>query len=216
MEKALTIKNPWAYLIATGTKTVENRSRRTHYRGKVLLHSSKQMDNRYRDMSTMFTYDQWLALTLQQQEKCVSGILHMSAIIGEAEIVDCIENSKSVWAEPGQWHWIIKNAVMYEKPILNVKGQLGIWNCTDRRYARLIGFTDNSDDIDFIERVIEKNLHIEWKNDDKNVYYIYLTKEEFDTQMKSIHRTWCCPKTGLGDGFDDEYFQSTHAKSQIK
>ena len=129
MQKALTIKNPWAHLIATGIKDIENRSRRTHYRGKILLHTSKQMDSRWPNVLRLFTPEQILKIPSENLGRIIhASELNMSAIIGEAEIVDCIQNSKSVWAEPGQWHWIIKNAVMYEKPILHVKGQLGIWN----------------------------------------------------------------------------------------
>jgi len=50
------------------------------------------------------------------------------AIIGEVSIVDCINNSKSVWALPDHWHWMLEDAKFYDKPILGVKGRLGIWN----------------------------------------------------------------------------------------
>ena len=51
-----------------------------------------------------------------------------SAIIGSIEIVNCINNSISIWAEPGQWHWILANPELFDKPILNVPGRLGLWN----------------------------------------------------------------------------------------
>ncbi len=35
--KALSVRAPWARLIASGQKTVELRSRRTHYRGELLI-----------------------------------------------------------------------------------------------------------------------------------------------------------------------------------
>ena len=35
--RALSVRAPWAGLIATGTKTLEVRSRRTHYRGELLI-----------------------------------------------------------------------------------------------------------------------------------------------------------------------------------
>ena len=43
--KALSIKQPWAWLIVNGWKDVENRSWNTHYRGRVLIHAGKTMDN---------------------------------------------------------------------------------------------------------------------------------------------------------------------------
>jgi len=39
-EKCLSINEPWAYLIAAGWKTVENRTWHTNYRGRILIHAS--------------------------------------------------------------------------------------------------------------------------------------------------------------------------------
>ncbi len=36
---ALSVHQPWAWLIVAGFKHIENRSRRTHYRGPVLIHA---------------------------------------------------------------------------------------------------------------------------------------------------------------------------------
>ena len=37
--KTISIKQPWASLIAHGIKDIENRSCRTNYRGRVLIHA---------------------------------------------------------------------------------------------------------------------------------------------------------------------------------
>ncbi len=37
--KAISIKQPWTYLIASGIKDVENRSWETSYRGRVYIHA---------------------------------------------------------------------------------------------------------------------------------------------------------------------------------
>ena len=39
--RALTIRQPWASLIALGVKTIETRSWQTHYRGPLLIHAGK-------------------------------------------------------------------------------------------------------------------------------------------------------------------------------
>lgn len=39
--KCLSIREPWASLIASGQKTIETRTWKTNYRGPVLLHASK-------------------------------------------------------------------------------------------------------------------------------------------------------------------------------
>ena len=53
--------------------------------------------------------------------------LPVQAIIGEAELIDVVKNSKEVFATPGDFHWVMKNPVLYEKPILNVMGKLRLW-----------------------------------------------------------------------------------------
>ena len=41
--KALTVRHPWAYMIAIGRKTIENRGRRTKYRGPLIIHASQDL-----------------------------------------------------------------------------------------------------------------------------------------------------------------------------
>jgi hypothetical protein len=50
-------------------------------------------------------------------------------IIGSVELVDCVKNSKSRWAEKGMWHWIFWDPIMLENPIL-ARGDLGRWEYT--------------------------------------------------------------------------------------
>jgi len=42
--RALSIKPPWIELIVEGRKTIETRTWRTNYRGKILLCSSQTVD----------------------------------------------------------------------------------------------------------------------------------------------------------------------------
>ena len=54
--------------------------------------------------------------------------MECSSIIGSVEIVDCVLNHPSVWAEKGVYHWVLANPILFEKPIVDVKGKLGLWN----------------------------------------------------------------------------------------
>ena len=49
------------------------------------------------------------------------------AIIGEAELVDIVRNLKDAFATPNDYHWVMANPVLYEKPIANVMGKLKLW-----------------------------------------------------------------------------------------
>jgi hypothetical protein len=115
--KAFSVKQPWAYLICSGIKNVENRSWKTKFRGRVLIHSSKKISE--------------LDINIEQQKNIsydIKKLLKFGSIIGSVEIVDCIKNSKSIWAEEGKYHWILKNPILFDIPIENIKGNLSFWN----------------------------------------------------------------------------------------
>lgn len=107
--KALTIRQPWAWLIANGFKDIENRSWRTNYRGKFYIHAAK----------TMSASDKAVALSLYNGFFPDSNVpikdapdtinLLLGGIIGVAEIVDCVSESDSKWFE-GDYGFVIKNA----------------------------------------------------------------------------------------------------------
>jgi hypothetical protein len=49
------------------------------------------------------------------------------AIIGEATLSDIVQNSDDDFAIAGQYHWIMSDPVLYDKPILKVMGRLRLW-----------------------------------------------------------------------------------------
>ena len=128
--KTLTIKNPWAGLILLGMKDVENRTWKTDYRGKLLIHSSKSKkdlreneDYIARNILTQEEYDS-LSKNINAQTVCRS----FGKIIGEVELVDCVQNYQSKWAEKeeGVWHWVLKNPIIYDR-FIEAKGKLKLW-----------------------------------------------------------------------------------------
>lgn len=126
--KALTIKQPYAQLIVDGIKDIENRTWPTIRRGKVLIHVSQFKIKSETNFYNIVTPEQWNNLPGYMTDDIADDNFVRSAIIGEIEIVDCIKDSKSIWALPDHWHWIIANPVRYEQPILNVKGALSFWD----------------------------------------------------------------------------------------
>jgi hypothetical protein len=125
--KAITIKNPWAHLIAAGIKDVENRTWPTKFRGPVLIHAAKVDALPAKEFSTLIGEKCFDSLSPEQFAELIHKHTTRSAIIGKVDIVGCIETSQSIWAMPGHYHWQLKNAV--EKPILNIKGALSFWEC---------------------------------------------------------------------------------------
>jgi len=135
--KALSIKQPWASLIAHGIKDIENRTWRTHFRGRVYIHASAKSagNTAYllnKEQNNYFAFN-------TENYKSFESNLPYSAIIGEVDIIDCVINHESIWAEQTDfsqedpqtiWNWVLANPVLYEKPILNVKGKLSFWEPT--------------------------------------------------------------------------------------
>ena len=53
--RALSIKQPWAWLIVNGYKTVENRNWNTKFRGGFIVHAGKSFDkDGYEDVKSKF------------------------------------------------------------------------------------------------------------------------------------------------------------------
>lgn len=142
--KALSIKQPWATLIALGLKDIENRMWKTNFRGRFLIHTSAKAMAlpKNRGLSGLFTPEQWELARPHIQGSFKN--LPLSAIIGEVDLVDCVQEHPSVWAEkltvehrlwyesqdlPVKpiWNWVLENAEMYEKPKYYVRGKLGFW-----------------------------------------------------------------------------------------
>lgn len=124
--KALSIKQPWASLIAHGVKDIENRTWYTKHRGSIYIHVSQAKFNPNRHQLTKKQLS--LANEAHKQGSLPSiDKLPYGAIIGEVDIIDCIRNHPSIWAEKDCWNWVLANPVLYDEPILNVKGRLSLW-----------------------------------------------------------------------------------------
>lgn len=121
--KAITIKEPWASLIVNGYKKYEFRSWKTNYRGKILIHAGMSIE---KDMLGNI--------------KDYNIEINKGAIIGEADLVDCIlvneefdkelrNIDKIVYGNNhiNNYAWKLENIKKYDKPIL-IKGKLGLWN----------------------------------------------------------------------------------------
>lgn len=121
--KVLSVRQPWANLIVHGIKDIENRTWKTNFRGRVYIHAPLKDDTR----SIIFTEDQFTCMRDNGYKFNLTPKETM-AIIGYIDIVDCIQDSESIWAEDGCYHWVLENPVLLDKPILNVKGKLSFWN----------------------------------------------------------------------------------------
>ena len=82
----ISVRQPWAALIVDGIKDVENRSWRTHYRGRVIIHASlTRGEPRLSEIATRVGVD------LPNIDLPIGGF------VGIATIADCVTAHASKW-----------------------------------------------------------------------------------------------------------------------
>lgn len=122
--KAISINQPFADLVVSGVKFIENRPVRSHYRGKLLIHASQKA---WPDEAE--EHRQHLKFTKDGKYRPVRG-----AIIGEVVMTDVVTKHKSRWFE-GPFGYILTKAKRYKRPI-PCDGWLGIWPVTPERLRK--------------------------------------------------------------------------------
>ena len=112
---AISVYQPWADLIVRGIKNIENRSWPTRFRGRILIHAGSNIKweivKKYRrnlGLNSVDDYDP-----------------HTMAIVGMAEIVDCVTNHRSRFFL-GPYGFVLRNAIAFRKPI-RFRGRQGIF-----------------------------------------------------------------------------------------
>lgn len=118
---ALSIRQPWAWLILNRGKDIENRMWHTNFRGRFLIHASKGMTREeYEDGLDMAHIVAPSAGELPPFE-----VLERGGIVGSVELVDCVTASKSLWFF-GRYGFVLRDA--RPLPFRPYKGQLGFFD----------------------------------------------------------------------------------------
>lgn len=140
--KALSIKQPWAWLICAGHKDIENRNWRIGRNPRHGLYSSRDVDNfSIKLPERIYVHAGKIADWSMETENYLYKIFdadipfriprlgtapeQFGAIIGEVIITDCVTESKSPWFV-GKYGFTLTDPVLYNKPI-PYKGQLGFF-----------------------------------------------------------------------------------------
>lgn len=85
---ALSIQQPWAWLIVNGYKDVENRTWKTNVRGRVDIHAGKRFDvEGYSYVRRRFPSIPMPAI----------GEFELGGIVGSAKLLDCVWRHHSPW-----------------------------------------------------------------------------------------------------------------------
>ena len=152
--KAITIRQPWASLIAHGIKDIENRTWKCptkHIGTRVLIHAAVKTSDFWDCPNYGIVHNHIREVTKYGIDYSKYNTM---AIIGSVEIVDCVINHPSIWAEKQHcmyiypckdltklpncfdgcmhlskpiYNWVLANPILFDEPIMNVKGKLGFW-----------------------------------------------------------------------------------------
>lgn len=127
--KAITICQPYAHLIVTGAKRVENRTWPTRYRGPLLIHAGKSrdwLDVQYDDAGC--EYDAAYNIHIDTMD--------FGAIVGRAVLADCVHRDtitadamkgcglavRYPWLDKhehaeGPWCWVLVDVLRLEQAV---------------------------------------------------------------------------------------------------
>ncbi|MDB5056154.1 MAG: hypothetical protein JWM44_4204 [Bacilli bacterium] len=138
--KVISIKQPWATLIAIGEKQFETRSWATKYRGELAIHASKKID-KGAIYNTLPIIQALSEHGIDKFDQLPTGV-----IIAKCNLVDCLK-SLDTWTDgyilekhtfiyspeyefgdytPGRYAWKLTEVKQIEP--IPAKGQLGLWN----------------------------------------------------------------------------------------
>lgn len=123
---AISIQQPWAWLIVNGFKDVENREWSTKVRGWIGIHASKKFDKHgYVWMETAFP-----SIARRMPEP---HLFEYGGIIGRVRIIDCVKDYGSPWFF-GTYGFVLDNA--QPLPFQSCRGKLSFFRPDLNDHAR--------------------------------------------------------------------------------
>lgn len=112
--KAISVRQPFAWLIVSGKKPIENRNRTTRYRGPLIIHASQQ----------------WHDVTVDEVERRYGvridrTALRRGGIVGRVDLVDVVTTHPSIWFR-GKYGLVLKGATRTN--FIPLSGKRGIFD----------------------------------------------------------------------------------------
>lgn len=134
---AITVRQPWATLLACGVKRFETRSWRTRYEGTIAIHASARLQPEDRIWARE---DLDVGKLLRECGYADVTELPLGAILAVGTLFGCwptrtfpvaglsrIERALGDFS-PGRWAWRLDNVVRLPEPV-PARGSLGLWSC---------------------------------------------------------------------------------------
>jgi hypothetical protein len=113
--RALSLRQPWAWLVVNGYKDIENRSWRTNHRGPLLIHAS----------SNLTEFSETAAMVETKYHIPVPENVEAGGIVGVVDVADCVKTHDSKWKFRNRWGWVLENP--RRLPYRQCKGFVGLF-----------------------------------------------------------------------------------------
>lgn len=124
MMKVITLKQPWATLIAEGYKKYEFRTWKTNYRGEIYIHAGKGIDKegmkRVKDLNLVYPQSKIVAKVILNDCIALTSKLN-EKIINENKMVYGSNKNRTGYA------WKIEKVEKIDSDNI-INGKLGLWN----------------------------------------------------------------------------------------
>lgn len=139
MLRALSIRQPWAWMIIHGGKRIENRTWDTSYRGEFLIHAAKGMTLDEYDDAVLYALDVDPAIDVPSPCDLERG-----GIVGVAELWRVIPpyDSEITLTPKEPWHMGAQHGFRLRNvcplPFLPCKGALGFWGNFEIRDGKAV------------------------------------------------------------------------------
>ena len=118
---ALSIRQPWAWLIVNGYKDIENRTWKTQFRGAVYVHAGATMTRPDYEACAIFC----AGISEVQLPDFADLKRRCGGIVGTVHIVDCVTASDSLWFV-GDFGFVLKSSSVWSQ-MHACKGSLGFF-----------------------------------------------------------------------------------------
>lgn len=123
--RALSVRQPWAWLIVHGFKGIENRNWRTNFRGRILVHAAKSMTKDEYKVAVDVCAQVAKKGTIPNEFRLPEfNDLLRGGIVGAVDIVDCVSRSESPWFF-GKYGFVLESAEVL--PFKPCKGKLSFF-----------------------------------------------------------------------------------------
>ena len=132
--RALSIRQPWAFAVVVGAKTVENRTWSSTYVGPLAIHASRREEREAVPEVLRMVHGQLRPpFDMERLRRLYEENKRLGCVVGQVEMTGCTKGGDAgTWDEAmvrwfkGPFGFVFENARIATQPI-PFRGRLGLW-----------------------------------------------------------------------------------------